>query len=185
VSEDKPLNELNATEIAAGVAQGRFTGEAVTTACLEHIAKREPVLGAWAWLDPRRAQAQARAPVAEVEAGPLFGVPVGIKDVFDTLDAPTQMGSPIYAQHQPPGDAAAVACLRAAGAVILGKTVTCEFAGMTPGKTTNPHDPARTPGGSVCPWRSAPRPGDRSSGRQASAASSGSNRASVRSAEPV
>jgi Asp-tRNA(Asn)/Glu-tRNA(Gln) amidotransferase A subunit family amidase len=75
-------------------------------------------------------------------------VPIGIKDVIDTFDMPTEMGSPIYRGHRPTADAACVALLRAAGGVILGKTVTCEFAGVTPGATTNPHDEARTPGGS-------------------------------------
>src|SRR5947209_2813944 len=80
--------------------------------------------------------------------GGLHGVPIGIKDVIDTADQPTQMGSPIYAGHRPACDAACVAVLRAAGAVILGKTVTAEFAGMTAGPTANPHNPAHTPGGS-------------------------------------
>ncbi len=80
--------------------------------------------------------------------GPLHGVPIGIKDIIDTFDMPTEMGSPIYRGHRPPADASCVALLRRAGAVILGKTVTCEFAGMAPGVTTNPHNAAHTPGGS-------------------------------------
>jgi amidase len=79
---------------------------------------------------------------------PLFGIPIGVKDVIDTADLPTQMGSPLYEGHRPTSDAACVGLARAAGAVILGKTITCEFAGMSPGPTTNPHNPAHTPGGS-------------------------------------
>ena len=80
--------------------------------------------------------------------GPLHGVPIGIKDIFDTADMPTEFGSPVWAGRTPRRDAAAVAMLRAAGAVIMGKTVTTEYAYFHPGKTKNPHDPARTPGGS-------------------------------------
>ena len=127
---------------------GEITCEAVTRACLERIAARESVVHAWASIDPDLALAQARALDRAPARGPLHGVPVGVKDIIDTFDQPTEMGSPIYRGHRPSADAACVALVRAAGAVILGKTVTCEFAGMTPGITTNPHDPARTPGGS-------------------------------------
>jgi amidase len=82
------------------------------------------------------------------ERGLLHGVPIGIKDVIETRNMPTQMGSPIYRDYQTRSDASCVALLRAAGALILGKTATCEFAGPAAGSTTNPHDPARTPGGS-------------------------------------
>ncbi len=147
-SREKPLNRLSALNIAAGIAQGRFTAEAVTKACLARIEAREGVLGAWAYLDAEAALARARQLDEGPARGPLHGVPVGIKDVFDTADMPTEMGSPIYAGHRPAADASVVAILRAAGAVIFGKTVTAEFAGMFPGKTTNPFDAARTPGGS-------------------------------------
>lgn len=142
------LNTLSATEIAAGVTAGTFTAEAVTAACLDHIAGREDTVGAWGFLDPELALAQARAVDAAEVKGPMAGVPVGVKDIIDTHDMPTGMGSPIYDGHRPPADASCVAQMRSAGAVILGKTVTCEFAGLTPRKTTNPHDPTRTPGGS-------------------------------------
>lgn len=142
------LNTLSATEIADGVAAGIFTAEAVTMACLDRIADREDTVGAWEFLDPDLALAQARTVDAAPEKGPMAGVPVGVKDIIDTHDMPTGMGSPIYDGHRPPADASCVAQMRAAGAVILGKTVTCEFAGLTPRKTANPHDPARTPGGS-------------------------------------
>jgi Asp-tRNA(Asn)/Glu-tRNA(Gln) amidotransferase A subunit family amidase len=144
----QPLNSLSATEIAAGVAAGTFTAEEVTKACLDYIAGREDIVGAWECLDPELALAQARAVDAAPEKGVMAGVPVGVKDIIDTHDMPTGMGSSIYDGHRPPADASCVAQMRAAGAVILGKTVTCEFAGLTPRKTANPHDPARTPGGS-------------------------------------
>ena len=127
---------------------GEITCEAVTRACLDRIAAREGVIHAWASIDPELALAQARALDRGTERGPLHGVPVGVKDIIDTFDQPTEMGSPIYRGHRPAADAACVALVRAAGAVILGKTVTCEFAGMQPGITTNPHDTERTPGGS-------------------------------------
>lgn len=145
---EKTLNQLSAAQLAHGVAQGIFTPEAVVGSCLERIDEREPVIGAWAYMDADHALGQARALRRATEPGPLFGVPVAIKDIFDTFDMPTELGSKIYQGHRPAGDAAAVAMLRAAGAVILGKTVTTEFAGMTPGITVNPLDPKRTPGGS-------------------------------------
>ena len=103
---------------------------------------------AWEFIDPDLALAQARAVDATADKGLLAGVPVGVKDIIDTRDMPTGMGSPIYDGYRPQTDASCVARLRAAGAVILGKTVTCEFAGLIPRKTANPHDLARTPGGS-------------------------------------
>jgi len=142
------LNSLSATDIAAGVAAGSFSAEAVTRSCLDHISSREGTVGAWEFLDPELALSQARAIDAEEIKGPLAGVPVGVKDIIDTHDMPTGMGSKIYDGHRPPIDASCVAQIRAAGAVILGKTVTCEFAGLTPRKTANPLDPTRTPGGS-------------------------------------
>jgi len=142
------LNELTASEIAAAVAAGRTTCEAVVRACFERIAEREPQVLAWQHLDPEHTLAQARALDARGARGPLAGVPFGIKDIIDTADMPTQMNSPIYAGHRPRGDAAVVALGRKAGGILLGKTVTTEFANRHPGKTRNPFDPARTPGGS-------------------------------------
>jgi amidase len=116
--------------------------------CLARIEAREGELRAWAWLDPDAALAQARARDAEAPRGPLHGLPVGVKDVIDTADMPTAYGSPIYEGHRPERDADCVAWLREQGAVILGKTVTTEFATYQPPATVNPHDPDRTPGGS-------------------------------------
>jgi amidase len=144
----QPLNALSATQIASRIAAGAITAVEVVGDCLARIAAREPALHAFAHVDPALALRQARALDGGPNRGALHGVPIGIKDVIDTADQPTQMGSPIYRGHRPACDAACVAVLRAAGAVILGKTVTCEFAGMTPGPTVNPHNPAHTPGGS-------------------------------------
>jgi Asp-tRNA(Asn)/Glu-tRNA(Gln) amidotransferase A subunit family amidase len=116
--------------------------------CLARIEAREGELRAWAYLDSDAALAQARARDAEAPRGPLHGLPVGVKDVIDTADMPTAYGSPIYEGHRPERDADCVAWLREQGAVILGKTVTTEFATYQPPVTVNPHDPERTPGGS-------------------------------------
>lgn len=142
------LHQISATRAARMIASGELSSEALVRSCLERIAAREPVVKAWAHFDADSALAAARACDAAKPKGPLHGVPVAVKDVIDTCDMPTRMGSPIYEDHRPATDAACVAILRAAGAVILGKTVTAEFAGIAPGATTNPHDPARTPGGS-------------------------------------
>jgi len=145
------INERTATETIAAIATGDTTAEEVTRACLDRIETRDGAVKAWAFIDPELALAQARS-LDSLDSsdrkGPLHGLPIGIKDVLDTADMPTGMGSPIYKGYRPVADAASVAILRAAGAIILGKTVTCEFAGMHPGETTNPHDATRTPGGS-------------------------------------
>jgi Asp-tRNA(Asn)/Glu-tRNA(Gln) amidotransferase A subunit family amidase len=142
------LNTLTASEIVRAVTSGEATCEAVVRACLERIDAREMDIHAWASVDPELALARARELDRGPPRGPLHGVPIGVKDIIDTADLPTEMGSPIYRGHRPAADAACVGLTRAAGAVILGKTVTCEFAGMTPGATANPHNLAHTPGGS-------------------------------------
>ena len=117
-------------------------------ACLAEIAARDGELRAWAAVDAEFARRQARALDAGPVRGVLHGMPVGVKDIFDTADLPTEYGSPIYAGNRPAADAACIAAARAAGAVILGKTVTTEFATMVPARTVHPRDPRRTPGGS-------------------------------------
>lgn len=144
---DRP-NELSATEMARRIAAGDTTSEAVVRACLDRIREREDTVHAWAFIDPELAMIRARERDAGPVLGPLHGVPVGVKDIIDTFDMPTGMGSPIYEGCRPVSDASCVALMRAAGAVILGKTVTAEFAGMEPGETANPHNPTHTPGGS-------------------------------------
>ena len=122
--------------------------EKLVAACLERIAKREGEVHAWAWIDPKKALAEARQRDREAPRSAIHGVPVGIKDVLDTADMPTEYNSPIYRGHQPKWDAACVALLRRAGCVILGKTATTEFANNHPAPTRNPHNLAHTPGGS-------------------------------------
>jgi amidase len=117
-------------------------------ACLAAIEARDGVLHAWTAVDAEFARRQARALDAGPVRGPLHGIPVGVKDIFDTADLPTEYGSPIYRGHRPAADAACVAAARAAGAVILGKTVTTEFATMVPAATVHPKNPKHTPGGS-------------------------------------
>jgi Asp-tRNA(Asn)/Glu-tRNA(Gln) amidotransferase A subunit family amidase len=139
---------LGAREAARRIAAGEISSEQLVAACLERIAGREPVIRAWAHLDPGAALEQARARDAERPRGPLHGVPVAVKDIADTADLPTEWGTPIHAGRRPQRDAACVARLRAAGAVVLGKTVTTEMATYEPPPTRNPADPAHTPGGS-------------------------------------
>jgi len=141
-------HRLSAAEAARRIARGELTSVALVQSCLERIATREPEVEAWAWLNAELALEQARALDREAPRSALHGVPVGIKDIFDTADMPTEYGSPIYRGHRPASDAACVALLRRAGCVILGKTVTTEFAHVHPGKTRNPHNLAHTPGGS-------------------------------------
>ena len=140
----RALNQLSAT----GIAAGEVKCESVVRDCLDRIAARDDTVKAWVNFDPDLALAQARALDRERRRGPLHGVPIGVKDIIDTFDMPTEMGSPIYRGYRPLADAACVALLRRAGAVILGKTATCELAGMAPSATTNPHNAAYTPGGS-------------------------------------
>src|ERR1700682_5440157 len=134
------------------MARGAIAAENYTRACLARIEAAEPEIQAFAHLDPEHALAQARA-LDERRAtgqpiGPLHGIPVAIKDIFDTSDYPTECGSVLLAGRRPFHDATVVSKLRTAGAVIIGKMVTTEFAFFHPGKTRNPHNPEHTPGGS-------------------------------------
>jgi len=146
------LNWLSACDATRAIADGALSAEQLVEACLARITDADPAIGAWAYLDPEHARAQARAADAQrargEATGPLHGIPVGIKDIFDTGDMPTEDGTVLHAGRAPAADAAAVAMLRAAGAVVMGKTVTTELATYSPGKTRNPHNPAHTPGGS-------------------------------------
>jgi amidase len=141
------MKPLSATEAVRAIEAGTLTSEKLVQACLDRIAERDPVVKAWVHLDPALALKQARA-ADQAKGGVLRGVPVGVKDIIDTHDMPTGHNSPIFAGTQPFGDAACVALCRTANAVILGKTVTTEFANRHPGPTTNPHNAAHTPGGS-------------------------------------
>ncbi len=141
-------NELTACAALEELTAGGLSAETLTRACLERIAEREPVVHAFAHVDPELALNQARRLDAAGVKRPLHGLPLGVKDIIDTADQPTAYGSRVYAGNRPAQDAACVALARAAGAVILGKTVTTEFAFRAPGPTTNPHAPEHTPGGS-------------------------------------
>ena len=150
--QGEALHALSATEAARRIREGVLTSQELVGACLEVIRALEPKVQAWTFLDEEHAMAQARA-ADERKAlgepiGPLHGVPVGIKDIFDTADMPTENGTVLHKGRTPRHDAAAVRALRAAGAIILGKTVTTECAYFSPGKTRNPHNPEHTPGGS-------------------------------------
>src|SRR4029453_17114783 len=146
------LHLLSASEAAHLIRDGVISSEQFVEACLARIREVDGQVQAWTFLDPDHALAQARAADARRlegrATGPLHGVPVGIKDIFDTADMPTENGSVLHAGRTPSRDATVVAMLRTAGAGIMGKTVTTEFAFLTPGKTRNPHNPEHTPGGS-------------------------------------
>ena len=146
------LSALGLTEAVADIRDGRIKSAELVADCLKRIEEVDGAIEAWAHLDRDHAMRQAEAADLHRQKGkalgPLHGVPLGIKDIFDTGDYPTEFGSPAWAGRTPRRDATAVARLREAGAVIMGKTVTTEYAYFQPGKTKNPHDPSRTPGGS-------------------------------------
>jgi Asp-tRNA(Asn)/Glu-tRNA(Gln) amidotransferase A subunit family amidase len=135
---------LTATEAARLIRDGRLQPTDLMEACLARIAEREGGVRAFAWFDP----AMARRAAATARPGKLHGLPIGIKDVLDTADMPSEYGSPIWRGWQPRADCAAVAWARAVGAVAIGKTVTTEFATRKPGPTGNPYNLQHTPGGS-------------------------------------
>jgi Asp-tRNA(Asn)/Glu-tRNA(Gln) amidotransferase A subunit family amidase len=143
-----PLHWLGARAAAEAIRAGQLRSEALVEALLARIAGREPVVHAWAHLDREAVLRQARDSDARSAAGTLHGVPIGWKDVIDCAGLPTGCGSPIHAGHVAGVDAGAVAMSRRAGALVMGKTVTTEFAASHPGATTHPWNPAHTPGGS-------------------------------------
>jgi len=147
-----PPAALTAAEAARKIRSGLLTSEELVASCLEQIRAFEPKVQAWQFLDEAHALAQARALDERKRngepLGPLHGVPVGVKDIIDTADMPTENGTVLHKGRTPRDDAGVVTQLRAAGAVILGKTVTTECAYFNPGKTRNPHNPEHTPGGS-------------------------------------
>jgi Asp-tRNA(Asn)/Glu-tRNA(Gln) amidotransferase A subunit family amidase len=147
-----PLNWLSAVDAAQAIREGSISAEMLAQACIERVRAVDADVQAWAYFDADYVLAQARALDQQRREGkpqgPLHGVPVGIKDIVDTTDMPTEDGTVLHAGRMPLNDAAVVAMLRRAGAVVFGKTVTTELATYAPGKTRNPHDPAHTPGGS-------------------------------------
>ena len=148
----KDLHLLGAGDAAQMIHDGAVTSTELVQACLERVREVDGQVQAWTFLDPDYALAQARAAdearMSRQPIGALHGVPVGLKDIIDTADMPTENGSVLHAGRRPSSDASVVSRLRAAGAVIMGKTVTTEFATRTPGKTRNPHNSGHTPGGS-------------------------------------
>ncbi len=142
------LNTLTATELAHKIDSGAVTAEAIVRAHLDRIDQRDGDVLAWSHLARDAALETARVLDRGPRRGLLHGIPMGVKDIIDSHDQPTTYGSPIYKTHQPLADAATVALARGAGAILLGKTVTTEFANRFPGPTRNPHNPAHTPGGS-------------------------------------
>lgn len=143
---------LTASEARAEMTSGKLTSEELVRSCLARIAERDEAVGAWAHLDGERALELARASDAARRDGkpqaPLSGIPIGVKDIIDTRDFPTEYGSAVFAGRRPKADAFIVALLRGAGAIVIGKTVTTELAFFGPGKTRNPRHPEKTPGGS-------------------------------------
>jgi Asp-tRNA(Asn)/Glu-tRNA(Gln) amidotransferase A subunit family amidase len=149
---EKQLHCMGLREGALAVRRGDLRSADLTRALLERIAKHENTVQAFQWIDPARALDLARRAARRLKsgenAGPLHGIPVGIKDIVETQGIPTGMGSPAFDGHVPARSAPVVQRMEAAGAFVLGKTVTTEFAFFTPGKTRNPWNPAHTPGGS-------------------------------------
>lgn len=141
-------HELGLVEAAEAIAARRLSSVELATDCLAVVAAREPQVGAWVHIDPDQVLREARRLDSEPARGPLHGVPVAIKDIIDTCGMPTCSGSSIYAGRRPGMDAACVALLKRAGALMMGKTVTTEFAYFKAGKTRNPHNLDHTPGGS-------------------------------------
>ena len=146
------LSDLSATQAGEKISKGEITSEELVQACLERVEQVDGAIEAWSYLNPDYALDQARKlDIIRQDGGPigpLHGIPAGIKDIIDTAHIPTELGTPIHAGRVPFKDAWVVSRLRQAGAVIMGKTVTTELATYAPGKTKNPHDPNRTPGGS-------------------------------------
>jgi Asp-tRNA(Asn)/Glu-tRNA(Gln) amidotransferase A subunit family amidase len=137
---------LSALDLARRIEAGELTPRRIVELCAETIAAREEEVGAFVVLDLDAARRAAEAP--RLSSSPLHGLTFGIKDIFETADLPTQYGSPIYAGYRPPADSAPVALTLRAGGIIIGKTVTTQFASLVPSVTRNPHNPAHTPGGS-------------------------------------
>ena len=142
------LESLSASDAALALAQGKIKAEHLVLACLDRIGQRERTIKAWVSLGKEHAIVRARQLDRGASTGLLHGLPIGVKDLFDTYDLPTAYGSPIYRDHQPATDAVSIALMRKAGGIILGKTVTTEFATFKSGPTANPHNTAHTPGGS-------------------------------------
>lgn len=144
----KDLESLSATQAIKALAKREIKATNLLLSCLDRIGQKESIVKAWASLGKENALSRARALDKGAFQGLLHGLPIGVKDLYDTYDLPTSYGSPIYANNYPSADAVSIALMRQAGGIILGKTVTTEFATFKSGVTTNPHHSKRTPGGS-------------------------------------
>jgi Asp-tRNA(Asn)/Glu-tRNA(Gln) amidotransferase A subunit family amidase len=142
------LHELTPTQAASAMGAGNITAEKLAISCLQRIAAREDTVHAWAYLDRDLVIEHARACDRTPRRSKLHGIPIGVKDVIDTVEQPTAYNSPIYTGYRPRSDASSVAQIKRAGGFVFGKTVTAEFANIHPGPTRNPHHPGHTPGGS-------------------------------------
>ena len=144
----KDLESLSASQAVKALCRREIKASELLLSCLDRIGQKESQVKAWASLGKENALARAKLLDKGAITGLLHGLPIGVKDLFDTYDLPTSYGSAIYSNHYPSADAVSVALLRQAGGIILGKTVSTEFASFKPSHTTNPHDKAHTPGGS-------------------------------------
>src|SRR5579862_3910621 len=140
------MRPMPALDLVRRIEAGELTPRAVADLCTEAIGTREKEVGAFVALDLDAARRAAADP--RLAATPLRGLPIAFKDIYDTADFPTQYGSPIYAGYRPRADATAVALARRVGGIVIGKTVTTEFASLVPSPTRNPYNSAHTPGGS-------------------------------------
>ena len=144
----KDLESLSASQAVKALSRREIKASDLLLSCLDRIGQKESILKAWVSLGKENALSRAKTLDKGPIKGILHGLPIGVKDLFDTYDLPTAYGSPIYAKHYPSTDAVSVALMRRAGGIILGKTVTTEFASFKSGVTRNPYDEQRTPGGS-------------------------------------
>ncbi|QWE07812.1 amidase [Polynucleobacter ibericus] len=144
----KDLESLSATQAIKALSKREIKATDLLLSCLDRIGQKESIVRAWTSLGKENALSRAKQLDKGAVQGILHGLPIGVKDLFDTYDLPTSYGSPIYANHYPAADAVSVALMRQAGGIILGKTTTTEFASFKSGPTTNPHDVHHTPGGS-------------------------------------
>ena len=144
----KDLESLSASQAVKALSKREIKATDLLLSCLDRIGQRESIVKAWVSLGKENALARAKELDKGAIQGLLHGLPIGVKDLYDTYDLPTSYGSPIYANHYPVTDAVSVALMRQAGGIILGKTVTTEFAFFKSGPTSNPHDNKHTPGGS-------------------------------------
>lgn len=145
---DDKITRMPIRDLLGYLIEGTLTPDVVLAAHLSRIARLEPSIRAWSFIDEKVASDSCHQTVCRDERGPLFGLPFGVKDIFETANMPTEFGSKIYSDNRPRSDASAVSILKSAGSICIGKTVTTEFAAVKPSVTRNPHRLSHTPGGS-------------------------------------